>query len=104
MAGFVAPEGDLETGLAALWSGFLGVAPVGAEDNLFELGGDSLMAIQLLARVRQAYGVEIHPAALLRTPTVRRLAELVETRLIEEIQALDAEAEPAPTTASPIYS
>jgi NAD(P)-dependent dehydrogenase (short-subunit alcohol dehydrogenase family)/acyl carrier protein len=104
LAGFVAPEGDLETGLAALWSGFLGVAPVGAEDNLFELGGDSLMAIQLLARVRQAYGVEIHPAALLRTPTVRRLAELVETRLIEEIQALDAEAEPAPTTASPIYS
>ncbi|GKS97366.1 type I polyketide synthase [Acidovorax sp. SUPP2825] len=104
LAGFVAPEGELETGLAALWSGFLGVAPVGAEDNLFELGGDSLMAIQLLARVRQAYGVEIHPAALLRTPTVRRLAEFVETRLIEEIQFLDAEAEPSPTTASPLYS
>ncbi|WP_280190118.1 beta-ketoacyl synthase N-terminal-like domain-containing protein [Delftia sp. PS-11] len=107
LASFVAPEGDLETGLAALWSSFLGVDPVGAEDNLFELGGDSLMAIQLLARVRQAYGVEIHPAAMLRTPTVRRLAELVETRLIEEIQSLDAGATshtaPEPASVSPLY-
>ncbi|MFD1692309.1 phosphopantetheine-binding protein [Azotobacter chroococcum] len=86
---YVAPDGELEEDLAALWSEFLGISPIGVDDNLFELGGDSLLAIQLLARVRSAYGVELHPAALFRTPTVAALAMLVETRLIEEIE--DAE-------------
>ncbi|NHN76931.1 SDR family NAD(P)-dependent oxidoreductase [Azotobacter chroococcum] len=83
---YLAPEGELEEDLAALWSEFLGISPIGVDDNLFELGGDSLLAIQLLARVRSAYGVELHPAALFKTPTVAALAMLVETRLIEEIE------------------
>lgn len=83
---YLAPDGELEEDLAALWSEFLGIAPIGVDDNLFELGGDSLLAIQLLARVRSAYGVELHPAALFKTPTVAALAMLVETRLIEEIE------------------
>lgn len=83
---YLAPDGELEEDLAALWSEFLGISPIGVDDNLFELGGDSLLAIQLLARVRSAYGVELHPAALFKTPTVAALAMLVETRLIEEIE------------------
>ncbi|MFT3815686.1 MAG: SDR family NAD(P)-dependent oxidoreductase [Acidovorax sp.] len=84
---FVQPSGDLETGLVEIWSELLGIAPIGIEDNLFELGGDSLLAIQSIARVRQRYGVEIHPAALFKDPTVSALAVLVETKLIDEIQA-----------------
>jgi phthiocerol/phenolphthiocerol synthesis type-I polyketide synthase E len=99
LADYVAPSGDLEAGLARIWSDFLGVSPIGMDDSLFELGGDSLLAIQLLARVRQAYGVEIHPAALLRSPTVGQLAHAIETRLIEEIEAAEA---PAPS--SPVAS
>lgn len=83
---YVAPAGDLESGLADIWSDVLGISPVGIHDNLFELGGDSLLAIQLLAKVRSAYGVELHPAAFFKTPTVAALAVLVETRLIEEIE------------------
>lgn len=83
---YVQPSSELEQGLVDLWGEFLGISPIGVEDNLFELGGDSLLAIQLLAKVRHAYGVEIHPVALFQTPTVAALALLVEERLIEEIE------------------
>ncbi|WP_307732640.1 phosphopantetheine-binding protein [Massilia sp. MB5] len=89
---YAEPSGPLEEGLAALWSEFLGIAPVGANDNLFELGGDSLLAIQLLAKVRGAYGVELHPAGFFKNPTVAALAVMVETRMIEDIERAEAAA------------
>ncbi|CAN7398742.1 type I polyketide synthase [Variovorax paradoxus] len=92
---YAAPEGELEEALAGFWSDALGIVPVGVHDNLFELGGDSLLAIRLLARVRKAYGVELHPAAFFKAPTIAELATLVELRLIEDIER---EAETAETT------
>jgi phthiocerol/phenolphthiocerol synthesis type-I polyketide synthase E len=83
---YVAPEGELEAGLADVWQDMLGIAAIGVNDNLFELGGDSLLAIQILARVRKAYEIELHPAAFFKAPTIADLALLVETRLIEEIE------------------
>jgi NAD(P)-dependent dehydrogenase (short-subunit alcohol dehydrogenase family)/acyl carrier protein len=84
---YAAPDGELEQGLVGLWQEMLGIAGVGVEDNLFELGGDSLLAIQILARARRAYEVELHPSAFFKAPTIRDLAVLVETRLIEEIES-----------------
>ena len=95
---FVAPEGDLEEGLAELWTEALGITPVGAHDNLFELGGDSLLAIRLLSRVRKVYGIELHPAAFFKAPTVAELAALVELRLIEEIESDAGAAEAGHST------
>ncbi|WP_082542301.1 MULTISPECIES: hybrid non-ribosomal peptide synthetase/type I polyketide synthase [unclassified Rhizobacter] len=77
---FTAPDGALEEGLATLWTELLGIAPIGVHDNLFELGGDSLLAIRLLSRVRQAQGVELHPALFFKTPTVAALAQAVRDR------------------------
>ncbi len=96
---YAAPEGELEEGLAALWTEALGISPVGAHDNLFELGGDSLLAIRLLSRVRKAYGVELQPADFFKAPTVAELAALIELRLIEEIEReAEATADPQPAT------
>ncbi|SFD47774.1 type I polyketide synthase [Paracidovorax konjaci] len=81
-----APEEGVESDLAALWTEALGIDGLGADDNLFELGGDSLLAIRLLSRVRKTYGVEIHPASFFKAPTVSELAQLVELRLIEDIE------------------
>jgi NAD(P)-dependent dehydrogenase (short-subunit alcohol dehydrogenase family)/acyl carrier protein len=89
---YAQPQSELEQDLAALWGEFLGLSRIGIHDNLFELGGDSLLAIQLLARVRSAYGVELHPADLFKTPTVAALAVLVEIRLIEQIESADETA------------
>lgn len=88
---YAQPENGLEEGLAATWSELLGMAPVGVEDSLFDLGGDSLLAIQMLARVRSLYGTGIHPAGFFRQPTIRSLAELIEIQLIEEIEGTESE-------------
>jgi acyl carrier protein len=83
---FVAPESELEQGIAEIWQSLLGMDAVGIHDNLFELGGDSLLGIQLLSRVRSAFGIDMRPADFFRSPTVASLAELVETKLLDEIE------------------
>jgi acyl transferase domain-containing protein/alpha-ketoglutarate-dependent taurine dioxygenase/acyl carrier protein len=70
---YVAAESELEHALAALWTERLGIAPIGVNDNLFELGGDSLVAIQLLSRIRKAYAAELHPSEFFKTPTIAGL-------------------------------
>ena len=83
---FVSPESELEQAIADIWRNLLGVDAVGIHDNLFELGGDSLLGIQLLSRVRSAFGVALRPADFFRFPTVSALAELVEAKLLDEIE------------------
>jgi phthiocerol/phenolphthiocerol synthesis type-I polyketide synthase E len=83
---FMAPESELEQSIAEIWQNLLGMDAVGIHDNLFELGGDSLLGIQLLSRVRSAFGIDMRPADFFRSPTVAGLAELVETKLLDEIE------------------
>ncbi|WON74760.1 type I polyketide synthase [Nitrosospira sp. Is2] len=83
---FISPDTELEKSIAEIWQSLLGLIAVGTHDNLFELGGDSLLGIQLLSRVRAAFGVDMHPADFFRSPTVAGLAELVETKLLDEIE------------------
>ena len=58
-AQFVAPEGELEQQLAAIWAEVLKIEQVGRTDNFFELGGHSLLATQVISRVRQQLSVEL---------------------------------------------
>ena len=91
---YVEPSTPLETRLAGLWSEALGIHPVGVNDSLFALGGDSLLAVQLLARVRADFGVDLPPADFLQSPCVADVARLVELRLIDELER--EEAAPTP--------
>lgn len=75
---FVAPRTDTESLIAKIWSQILGVEQVGVYDNFFDLGGHSLMAIQILSRLRNMANVEIPLRAMYETPTVAKLAEEVE--------------------------
>ena len=63
--------------LSSLWSEVLGHAAIDPDANFFDLGGDSLLATQLVSRLRERLGVELPISALFERPTVRRLAELV---------------------------
>lgn len=83
---FKLPDSEMEKGIAEIWQSLLGMDAVGINDNLFELGGDSLLGIQLLSRVRAGFAVDLHPADFFRAPTIAGLAALVETKLIDEIE------------------
>jgi acyl transferase domain-containing protein/thioesterase domain-containing protein len=76
-AGFTPPRNPTEEGVAAAWGELLGVPQVGAFDDFFELGGSSLMAVQLGGRLRDAFGVQLPSNFLLETSTVADLAERI---------------------------
>jgi amino acid adenylation domain-containing protein len=78
---YVAPRNQTEELLASLWAEVLAVERVGMEDNFFELGGHSLLATRLMARLRDAFGVEVPLLELFDGPTVGLLAPAVASAL-----------------------
>jgi amino acid adenylation domain-containing protein len=87
---FLAPRSPTESRIAEIWREVLGLDRVGVHDGFFELGGDSLRAIQVLNRVRQATGRQLSFQDLFAARTVAGLA-----RLIGESHAGPASALPA---------
>jgi acyl carrier protein len=80
--GWVAPRTELERTIAGIWQEVLGCEEVGVEDNFLELGGDSLIALRILARLRELFHVEISLNALLGPrPTVASLVLQLVTAL-----------------------
>jgi NAD(P)-dependent dehydrogenase (short-subunit alcohol dehydrogenase family)/SAM-dependent methyltransferase len=63
-----------ERAVAAIWHDLLGVEAIGREDSFFELGGDSLVALRLLGRLRAEIGVDYSVARLFETPRLGELA------------------------------
>jgi NADPH:quinone reductase-like Zn-dependent oxidoreductase/acyl carrier protein len=74
---YIPLKGDIEQGLGAIWAGLLSIDRVGAEDRFLDLGGDSLYATQMVARVRRQFGVRIAPASVLGSVTLREVAEQI---------------------------
>ncbi|MDA5282551.1 non-ribosomal peptide synthetase [Streptomyces sp. Isolate_45] len=76
---YVAPRTETETLLAGLWEDILGCEKVGAHDDFFQtLGGNSLGATRVVARVRAATGVGLQVSSLFDAPTVAELAKLID--------------------------
>ncbi len=72
-------ESDTARCLLPLWSELLGVEPIGADDNFFAFGGDSLLGTLLLSRVRATLGVSLPIRALFEAPTPATLADWIAT-------------------------
>lgn len=74
----VAPRTPVEERIADIWKELLDLRHVGVYDNFFELGGHSLLATQVIARIEKQFPVAIPLRRLFESPTVAKLAELVE--------------------------
>ena len=89
---YVEPNTPTEQAIAAIWREVLRTEEVGARDDFFARGGHSLLALQVLARMHSAFGVEVEPRAFFDRPTVADLAEEVERLLLEEIENISEES------------
>jgi acyl carrier protein len=85
---YVAPETDIERILVGLWSETVGVERIGVEDDFFDLGGNSLFAVQLVARISHRFSIDVSAALLFDSRDVRTLAAAIETALVEKLSAL----------------
>ncbi|MFF5056663.1 amino acid adenylation domain-containing protein [Micromonospora sp. NPDC000663] len=75
----VPPRTSAEERLAAIWRRVLDRSYIGVHDDFFALGGQSLLALRLLAMIRQEYGVDLPASTLFLTPTIAEIADVLAT-------------------------
>ncbi|WGV25114.1 non-ribosomal peptide synthetase [Halotia branconii] len=75
------PRNDTERQIAQTWQDVLGIPQIGIHDNFFELGGNSLLVFQVIARLREAFAVELSPNRFFASPTIAGLGESLEALL-----------------------
>lgn len=83
---YVAPCTATEIRLTSILEPVFGIRPVGARDNFFELGADSLMAVNLVAQLRSSFGVELTAAHVYEGLDVQSLASIIDEMILESSQ------------------
>ena len=81
----------VEERLAAILCPLMQLENVSVEDNFFMLGGHSLMGTQLIARIRDAFGVEITLRALFDSPTVTGISAEIERLILAKLEQSDGD-------------
>ena len=74
---FLPPRNDVETAIAKIWSDLLEIDTIGVHDEFLDLGGDSLTAARIIARVSDRFPMTLPPRLLWEASTVARMAEIV---------------------------
>jgi hypothetical protein len=85
---FVAPTTELEIELAAIWSKTLGLTHIGIHDNFFNLGGASIPAVQVVAKINDIFDVPFTVSSFFEHPTIAGQSKLLEDLLVAEMEAL----------------
>ena len=78
----------LDARLTEIWAGVLGVRGIAPSDNFYELGGQSMMALQIVSRVSEQFPIEVTLGEVLENPTLESFGALVWTRLVHGIAAM----------------
>jgi acyl carrier protein len=87
-----APRDETEREIARIWQDALGIEAVGIDENFFDLGGHSLIAVRIVLQLRAVTGRDLALRVLFERPTVRTLAEA-----IDALKWLEAPAQPQAT-------
>jgi len=88
---YIAPSNELERKLAELWRQTLHIDNVGVQDSFFELGGDSVLAAQILGLAQKTFGIRINPQDAFKTFTIEKLAQMLETEIMNKIELMTEE-------------
>jgi acyl-coenzyme A synthetase/AMP-(fatty) acid ligase/acyl carrier protein len=100
---YEAPRTPIETELAGMWAGVLGLDRVGIHDNFFDLGGHSLAAMRIASEAIKRFRSEISLQSLFQSPTIAEMAEMITrsqskkldeadlNRLLSELESLSDE-------------
>ncbi|MBD2812050.1 amino acid adenylation domain-containing protein [Xenorhabdus sp. Vera] len=84
---YVAPEGETEEQLAAIWQSLLGLDRISRYDNFFELGGHSLLVLQLQSQIKKTFDVGLSIHQLFSHPTLCQLEECIINSLLEQFDS-----------------
>ncbi|MBD2786221.1 amino acid adenylation domain-containing protein [Xenorhabdus sp. DI] len=76
---YVAPQGEMEIAVAAIWRELLGIEQIGRYDNFFALGGHSLLAVRMVNRLA-AFGVDLPLATLFMSPSLAEFAKKIDAQ------------------------
>jgi acyl transferase domain-containing protein len=82
--GFEPPNTDTERRIADIWTELLGISDIGRHDGFFELGGDSLQATRVAARLRAVFGGDIEADRVFALQTIAQLAQLIDAGVREQ--------------------
>ncbi len=89
----VEPRDDIERTLVKFWKEIIGIRNLGVRQDFFDIGGHSLTAVRLFAKIKQAYDIQWPLSVLFEAPTIESCAKLIR----EETQDNDAEAKDGKT-------
>ncbi|WP_281887446.1 type I polyketide synthase [Paenibacillus sp. YYML68] len=95
---FVAPRTVTEKKIAEIWEALFGLQNIGVQQSFFEIGGNSLVSIQLVARLRQTFHGDIPMDVIFEAPTIEKLALSIEAKQVsqkelEELERMLSEIE-----------
>jgi len=74
---FIPPRNKWEQQLIEIWEKVLGIQPIGIQNNFFELGGDSLLAVQMFTEVERLFGRSLPLTTLVQSPTIEDLVKVL---------------------------
>ncbi|OWY63488.1 polyketide synthase, partial [cyanobacterium TDX16] len=86
---YVAPGNAIEQKLAKIWQELLGFEQIGIHDNFFDLGGDSLLTVQVRSKLQTTFDRDISLTDLFEYPTINALAQLLDREQCERVEKSD---------------
>jgi len=85
---FIAASTDTEKNLAAVWQEVLNISRVGIDDNFFDMGGSSMLAIGVINKINTTTEGKVTIASLYQLPTIRQLAEKIDSDTLDKVSPI----------------
>ena len=97
------PTDQIERQLTQIWAELFGIQAIGLQDNFFDLGGDSLLAVRLFAKLEQVFSQKLPLAVLLAAPTIEQLAAVLRQEDTDDLWSPLVPIQPGDPSKLPLF-